>query len=95
MQKNTMRGQNIQYIHTNSKHKNSLYRVAALLQERNIVNDKEKYLELLLSAAETVLGYFGFDASIFGNDQSNSKKRKWDELRQERVRDIDAESTGA
>jgi DNA polymerase elongation subunit (family B) len=98
--KTPMRGQNIQYIHTDSKHKNPLYRVTALPQERNvtenIVYDKEKYLELLLSAAETVLGYFGFDAAIFGNDQSNSKKRKWwEELRQERVRDIDAESTSA
>jgi hypothetical protein len=47
---------------------------------------------LLLDAAETVLGYFGFDPTIYGINQSNNKKRKWwDELRQERVRDIDAE----
>jgi DNA polymerase elongation subunit (family B) len=71
--KTPMRGQNIQYIHTDIL-----------------------YIQYIHSAAETVLGYFGFDAAIFGNDQSNSKKRKWwEELRQERVRDIDAESTSA
>ena len=28
--------------------------------------DKEKYREMLLEAAETVLGLFGFDRSIYG-----------------------------
>jgi DNA polymerase elongation subunit (family B) len=95
--KTLMRGQNIQFIHTDSKHKNPLCRIAVLPQERNaeedIVYDKEKYLELLLSAAQTVLGYFGFDPTIYGNDRNNNKRRKWwDVLRQERGRDIDAES---
>jgi len=45
-----------------------------------------------------VLGYFGFDPTIYGNGnyRSNNRKRKWwDELRQERARHIDAESTSA
>jgi hypothetical protein len=28
--------------------------------------DKEKYRELILEAAETVLGYFGFDRNLYG-----------------------------
>jgi hypothetical protein len=37
--------------------------------------DKEKYREMLLEAAETVLGYFGFD--------TRKKNRKWwDDLKQ-------------
>jgi hypothetical protein len=36
------------------------------------VYDKEKYREMLLEAAETVLGYFGFDGALFG-DTSRTK----------------------
>jgi len=28
--------------------------------------DKEKYCDMLLEAAETVLGYFGFDRTAYG-----------------------------
>jgi DNA polymerase elongation subunit (family B) len=98
--KTPVRGQNMQYIYTDSKHKNPLCRVVTLPQERdaaeNIVYDKEKYLELLLSAAQTVLGYFGFDPAIYGNNQSNNKERKWwDDLRDERRKDIGAEPIDA
>ena len=37
--------------------------------------DKEKYREMLLEAAETVLGYFGFDRTLCGTSQN--KMRKW------------------
>jgi len=37
------------------------------------VYDKDKYREMLLEAAETVLGYFGFDKTLFGVT-SRSKK---------------------
>jgi hypothetical protein len=30
-------------------------------------SDKEKYREMTLDAAETVLGYFGFDRTVYGN----------------------------
>jgi hypothetical protein len=46
---------------------------------------------MILDAAETVLGYFGFDRAIYGN-KKNLSKRKWrwfEELRQER--DINTE----
>lgn len=40
---------------------------------------------MILDAAETVLGYFGFDRTPYG-DKKNMSKRKWwwfQELRQE------------
>jgi hypothetical protein len=59
----------------------------------NFDYDKEKYKEMILDAAETVLGYFGFDRSVYGN-RKNISLRKWrwfEELRQERERDINLE----
>jgi DNA polymerase elongation subunit (family B) len=59
--KSLIRGENIQYIYTNSKHKNLLCRVVPVLKHgKDTVTsyDKEKYCDLLLDAAETVLGYF-------------------------------------
>ena len=37
--------------------------------------DKEKYREMRLDAAETVLGYFGFDRTLY-RDKKNILKRK-------------------
>jgi hypothetical protein len=48
---------------------------------------------MILDAAETVLGYFGFDRSLYGS-KKNMAKRKWwwlKELKQERERDIRTE----
>ena len=54
--------------------------------------DKEKYREMILDAAETVLGTFGFDRTMYGD--SNKRKGKWwQELIQERRRDIQTEMT--
>jgi hypothetical protein len=53
-----------------------------------------KYKEMLLDAAETVLGYFGFDRTSYGN-KKNTASRKWwwlKELRQEREKDIRMET---
>jgi hypothetical protein len=49
---------------------------------------------MILDAAETVLGYFGFDRSVYSNLKSNNGKRKWrwyEELKEQRVRDIETE----
>jgi hypothetical protein len=44
---------------------------------------------MILDAAETVLGYFGFDRNVYSNVK---KERKWyEELREQRTRDIEAE----
>jgi hypothetical protein len=82
--KSPMRGENIEYIYTNSKHKNPLCRdVPVLTKEKEDVArsyDKEKYCDLLLDAAETVLGYFRFDGSIYGKSERgirSNKQKKW------------------
>jgi hypothetical protein len=57
--------------------------------------DKEKYKEMILDAAETVLGFFGFDRSNYSsNFKKNNGRRKWrwyEELKEQRVRDIETE----
>jgi hypothetical protein len=54
--------------------------------------DKEKSREMILDAAETVLRLFGFDRTVYENPRNNRKKKKWyDELRDERTKDIQAE----
>jgi DNA polymerase elongation subunit (family B) len=73
------RGDTIQYIYTDAAHSNPLRRVTPIEfidEGREQVYDKEKYSEMLLEATETVLGYFGFDRTLFG-DTSRSKNRKW------------------
>jgi hypothetical protein len=61
-----MKGDNIQYISL-IQSTGTHCRVIALQRQKigveNILYDKEKYLQLLLHAAETVLGYFGFDSA--------------------------------
>jgi hypothetical protein len=42
----------------------------------NLRYDKEKYKEMLLDAAQSVLGYFGFDRTVYG-DNRNTIPRKW------------------
>ena len=54
--------------------------------------DREKYKELILDAAETVLGLFGFDKGAYSNLKRNKGRRKWfEELREQRARDIETE----
>jgi hypothetical protein len=57
--------------------------------------DMEKYREMLLDAAETVLGYFGFDRTAHGNEKKSGRKRRWvQELKEEREKDIRTEVFG-
>src|SRR5215204_5238823 len=91
------KGDTIKYIYTNSRHKNPLCRVASIDSANGISEkldyDKEKYKEMIVDAAETVLGYFGFDRSVYGK-KKNIGPRKWrwlQELRQERDNDIRTE----
>jgi hypothetical protein len=71
-------------IYINSKHKNPLCRVVPVLKDEKeqVVTsyDKEKYRDLLLDAAETGLGYFGFDADVYKESEKRgirSKLKKW------------------
>jgi hypothetical protein len=53
--------------------------------------DKEKYREMILDAAGTVLSYFGFDRTVYGTPGKNEKKMKrYDQLQDERTKDIQA-----
>ena len=53
---------------------------------------------MVLDAAETVLGFFGFDRTVYGNLKTNNdgrRGRKWrwyEEIRDQRVRDIHTET---
>jgi hypothetical protein len=54
--------------------------------------DKEKYKEMVLDAAETVLGFFGFDRSTYSDLKRSTGRKKWyEELREQRARDIETE----
>ena len=96
--KHPSKGDTIKYIYTNSQHKNPLCRVASIDSTNGLEGkqdyDKEKYKEMILDAAETVLGYFGFDRNIYGNGK-NTGTRKWkwlQELKREREQDIKIET---
>ena len=61
-----VRGDTIQYIYTDSKHSNPLCRVTPIENLKCLSQyDKEKYKEMILDAAETVLGFFGFDRTAY------------------------------
>jgi hypothetical protein len=50
---------------------------------------------MILDAAQSVLGYFGFDRTVYG-DKRNTVPKKWrwlQELRQQREKDIKTEMT--
>jgi hypothetical protein len=64
---------------TQTHHKNPLCRVTSLelfRREGELNYDKEKYREMLLEDAETVLGYFGFDRTLYDAKATRSKNRK-------------------
>jgi DNA polymerase elongation subunit (family B) len=88
-------GDTIQYIYTDSKHSNPLCRVTPIENTRSLPPyDREKYKEMILDAAETVLGFFGFDRSAYSSFEKNNGRRKWrwyQELKEQRVRDIETE----
>jgi hypothetical protein len=49
---------------------------------------------MTLDAAETVLGFFGFNRTPYSNLKGSNRGRKWrwyEELKEQRVRDIETE----
>ena len=52
--------------------------------------DKGKY-RMLLEAAETVLGYLGFDSTVYGDSIQKKNREWWYEFREERRKDIQTE----
>jgi hypothetical protein len=54
-----LKGDTIQYVYTDSKHNNRLCRVKPIEKMNSrLPYDKQKYKEMVLDAAETVLGIF-------------------------------------
>ncbi|PWU81200.1 MAG: hypothetical protein DLM72_08255 [Candidatus Nitrosopolaris wilkensis] len=51
--------------------------------------DKEKYREMLLEAAELILGYFAFERSICGDAIRKKNTKWWYKLREKRRKDIE------
>jgi DNA polymerase elongation subunit (family B) len=93
--KSTTVGEEVEYIITNAGHTNPLYRVIPTMlieQKQNFDYDKEKYRDMLLEAAETVLGYFGFDRTAFG-DRLKKRMKWWQRFNEEKLRDRDTETT--
>ena len=90
--KSLVRGDIIRYIYTDAAHKNPLRRVMPLdLISEDFDYDKEKYRDMLLEAAETILGYFGFDRAIYGDAIRKKNRKWWYELKEERRKDIETE----
>ena len=92
--KHPIKGDTIQYIYTDPQHNNPLCRVVPienLAAESLPPYDKEKYKEMILDAAETVLGFFGFDRASYSNHKVGRKWRWYEELREQRTRDIENE----
>jgi len=91
--KHPLKGDTIQYIYTDSKHNNPLCRVTPV---ENILSlpqyDKQKYKEMIIDAAETVLGFLGFDRTAYSNIKKGRRKWRWyQELKEQRARDIETE----
>jgi hypothetical protein len=78
-----MKGNTIQYIYTNSQHNNPLCRVVVPIAVENAQAeplsqyDKEKYREMIPDAAEAVLGFLGFDRTVYSNIKKKNGRRKW------------------
>jgi hypothetical protein len=47
---------------------------------------------MILDAAGTVLKFLGFDWTVYGIPMNNRKRKWYDELYQERTKDIEAET---
>ena len=85
------RGDNIEYVYTDSQHQNPLSRVVParfIRDSDNLEYDKEKYKEMLLDARKRSWGIFGFDSTLFGKPKD---KKWWMQLRRNRELDVKAE----
>jgi hypothetical protein len=81
------RGDTIHYIYTDASHTNPLHRVVPvnlIYEGREQEYDKEKYRDMLLDAAETVLGCFGFSRTLYGDSSRSRNMKWWHHLKEER-----------
>ena len=83
------RGDNIQYVHSDSNHADPLQRITPAKLISSEEYDREKYLEMLLDSAEAVLSVFGFNRSLYGFDRKKTYQW-WNEIYQQREKDIES-----
>lgn len=83
------RGDSIQYVHTDSNHTDPLQRITPAKLISSESYDKEKYLDMILDSTEAVLSVFGFDRSQLGFDRKKAY-HWWDEIYQQREKDIES-----
>ncbi|MPZ06959.1 MAG: hypothetical protein GEU26_11195 [Nitrososphaeraceae archaeon] len=83
------RGDNIQYVHSDSNHADPLQRITPAKLISSEEYDREKYLEMLLDSAEAVLSVFGFNRSSYGFDRKKAY-HWWNEIYQQRAKDIES-----
>jgi hypothetical protein len=85
------RNEKLDYVYLDAEHNNPFKRVvpAALIDHEDMYYDRDKYTEMVLDVAETVLGVFGFDREQLG---IKKKPRNYlEELRNDRTRGAVAE----
>ena len=82
----------IHYVYTDSNHTDPLHRITPAKLISTEKYEREKYLEMLLDSAEAVLAVFGFSRSSFGFDKKKTY-HWWDEIYQQRERDIESAKT--
>jgi hypothetical protein len=46
---------------------------------------------MIFDAAETVLGFFGFDRSAYSNIKKGRRRKWYEELKEQRARDVETE----
>jgi DNA polymerase elongation subunit (family B) len=64
-------GEDVDFVYVNARHNNPLRRVVPIDVYEEDSYDSEKYCEMVLDAAETVLSTFGFSKSTYGLRPAN------------------------
>jgi DNA polymerase elongation subunit (family B) len=64
-------GEDVNFVYVNARHHNPLRRVVPIDVYHGDIYDSQKYGELVLDAAETVLSTFGFSRSTYGLKPAN------------------------
>ena len=65
--------------------------IRPVVEKRDFSYDKEKYRDMLLEAAETVLSIFGFDRTVYG-DAPKKYKKWWQRLNEEKLEERNTET---
>jgi DNA polymerase elongation subunit (family B) len=77
------------------KYRSLFPHVSAAIQSRRypLKGDTIQYIstDSKHDAAETVLGVFGFDRTVYSNNKTVRRKKWYEELREQRARDIETE----